>query len=333
MYIPWGSLQWLKMGLPDRRWTFIGCLAHEDRSLAAFDRSGASGADSFFVRIFDDDTAFPAEEKESLDRKRKEAIERGVPPQNVIDSTLFASLDEIESSVLAASKRSTSIILDISTFPKRWFFPLIRFVLSDGLFTDVVATYTGVSSYAPELASNPEVVKPIPTFIGREARTQSDYAFISVGFHAYSILNLFDSERPKNLLMLFPFPPGPPSYMRNWRFVERFERAIKVPESDNNIIEHLRISALDAPQNFSAMMNATNFGESTSFLAPFGPKPVSLAMCLFALYAERTGRPSVPIYYSQPRSYSLSYSSGMAAGVFSTAAYPLKLSNRILYDA
>ena len=138
--------------------------------------------------------------------------------------------------------------------------------------------------------------------------------------------------------MMFPFPPGPPGIARNWKFVERLELSIR---SDNDTresmelagIEHLHLGALDLPQNFSALKRITDDGARTSLVAPYGPKPVSLAMCLFALAAETANKPEVPAYYSQPTRYALDYTTGVRAsgGAPIVYGYPTRLNSRELY--
>lgn len=78
----------------------------------------------------------------------------------------------------------------------------------------------------------------------------------------------------------------------------------------------------------------TDNGLLTSAIAPYGPKTVSLAMCLFSLAVAKLGLPRVPVYYAQPLRYALDYTEGVGqvGDAPSTTAYSLRLSGRDLYD-
>ncbi len=96
----------------------------------------------------------------------------------------------------------------------------------------------------------------------------------------------------------------------------------------------LHLGALDLPQNFNALKRVTDNGSRTSLVAPYGPKPVSLAMCLFALAAESAGKPEVPAYYAQPTRYALDYTTGIHANTQGPIVYgyPTRLNTRELYQ-
>jgi hypothetical protein len=302
--------------LPGRHWSFLGCVSHEERSLAALNSLGFAGVTPTLVRIFDEDPVDEAAERYGLDLHRASAIAAGVAKDRFVDAPLLATVDQIERIVLTAIGASRAVVVDISSFPKRWFFVIARLVHENRGLDDVVFTYALGTKYADVLSSNPEIVRTIPTFTSIERRTSCDVAFVGIGYHSSSVLDLFDIERPKAISMLFPFPPGPPGIARNWKFVERIERSIRSSGDDPDGlalsgIGHLHIGALDLPQNFHALKMATDGGKRTSLVAPYGPKPVSLAMCLYALAAEVGGMPEVPAYYSQPMRYALDYTTGV----------------------
>jgi hypothetical protein len=204
---------------------------------------------------------------------------------------------------------------------------------------DLLFTYSPGTRYANILSSNPEIIRTIPTFTSLERRTTCDVAFVGIGYHSHSVIELFDIERPKSVTMLFPFPPGPPGIARNWKFVERLEVSIRSDSVANEDMElggmgHLHVGALDLPQNFNALKRVTDDGSRTSLVAPYGPKPVSLAMCLFALAAESAGKPEVPAYYAQPTRYALDYTTGVYSSDQGPVVYgyPTRLNSRELYQ-
>ena len=255
-----------------------------------------------------------------------------------MDAPLLATIDTIERVVADAVRGHAAAIVDISSLPKRWFFVIARLMKENALLKDIVFTYSLGTKYANVLSSNPEIVRTIPTFTSIDRRTTCDVALVGIGYHSHSVLELFDIERPKSVTMLFPFPPGPPGISRNWKFVERLELSIRSDgDVDENIevagIGHMHLGALDLPQNFNALKRLTNDGLRTSLVAPYGPKPVSLAMCLFALAAESANKPEVPAYYSQPTRYALDYTTGVYASGGSPIVYgyPTRLDARELY--
>jgi len=83
----------------------------------------------------------------------------------------------------------------------------------------------------------------------------------------------------------------------------------------------LRVHALDTSDAFDRICDITDNGKYTSVLAPYGPKPISLAIALFAI---ETG---APVYYTQPNYYSPDYSTGIKE----TYAYWIKKDGINLY--
>ena len=41
-----------------------------------------------------------------------------------------------------------------------------------------------------------------------EGRTEHEFAFIGAGFHSMNMMTMFGEDRPKELQLLFPLPPG-----------------------------------------------------------------------------------------------------------------------------
>jgi len=274
-----------------------------------------------------------------MDLHTAAAVAAGVPRHKIVDAPLLATIDTMETIVSNAVGDDAAVIVDISSFPKRWFFVIARLLKESALIKDLIFTYSLGTKYADVLSSNPEIVRTIPTFTSIDRRTTCDVAFVGIGYHSHSVLDLFDIERPKSVTMLFPFPPGPPGIAKNWRFVERLELSIRSDNETNESMELagigcVHLGALDVPQNFNALKRVTDDGVRTSLVAPYGPKPVSLAMCLFALAAEKAGKPEVPAYYSQPTRYALDYTTGILAsgGGPTVYGYPTRLNARDLYE-
>lgn len=338
MYVPWGDFEWILGRLRDEKWRLVGCLAHEERCLSILHRAPGLAAQARFVRIFDEDPEDRRAEEVSLDSRYSNAISLQVPSQRIVDSELLAPIDEIENLVHTSPDETDSIILDISCFPKRWFFNLIRILFDEPRYKNIVITYSVGQSYGKKLSDNPEIARTFPTFTSEKQRSVCDVAVLSIGFDTNSIIGLLDIERPRAVRVLFPFPPGPPGMRRNWQFLESLQRSIKTDihqygRETAPKFDYVQVGAVDVPNNFEAICRSTNYGDKTSLLAPYGPKPVSLSMCLYALAAERAGKKAVPVYYSQPKRYALDYTRGVVkrAGSPVVYAYPIRLRGRDLY--
>ena len=125
-FTPWGELSWLIARLAGRRWSFIGCVSHEERCLAALRVLRQVDVVPTLVRIFDEDPISEAEERASLDVHTAAAMATGVTRDKIVDAPLLASIDAMEAIVANAVSGCTAAIVDITSFPKRWFFVIAR---------------------------------------------------------------------------------------------------------------------------------------------------------------------------------------------------------------
>ncbi|NBB80970.1 MAG: hypothetical protein GVY36_16245 [Verrucomicrobia bacterium] len=253
------------------------------------------------------------------------------------DEELKASLDRIEDICAQASKESENVILDITSFPKRWFFPMMRYLIEDPDIKNLQVAYTRGDEHAESLSENPETLRVIPSFVSLDDRTSHDVAFVGVGFHTHSLLELFGEDKSKSLQLMFPFPPGPPGIHRNWKFVQEVEMKVQKDESlseDADPINYLHLDATDVSQAFDALKIVTSNGTKTSVMAPYGPKPFSLAMCLFAIACERAGQPEIPMWYSQPQKYAVEYTKDAAyrRDQIDTWLYGIRRDGSFLYE-
>lgn len=92
----------------------------------------------------------------------------------------------------------------------------------------------------------------------------------------------------------------------------------------NETVNHKihRVGPQDMPEAFEKLLALSAGVAIPVALAPFGPKPISAAMCL---YAAQTG---MPVYYSQPKTYSVGYSSGVGTAF----GYWVKQDGHNFYD-
>ncbi len=334
----WGDANWL---LPHFRggngWGVLACIGTEARSVDSILELSSKAHKLYLVQIDDPLPQDTLETKIEIDKSWKRVEKRLSGKYQRFEAELKSSLDEVAEYVDTAVRSSSDIILDITSFPKRWFFPMVQLLVNEPRVRNLVVVYTQGTKYAKVISSNPEALRPIQGFPSVSGRSEHDYAFVGVGFHLLSFSRLFGEDRPRALKMLFPFPPGPPGIKRNWKFVESMERIVGrendgIPKIDP--IDFIQLSAFDVSQTFDAIRRVTNNGERTSYMLPFGPKPVSLAMCLFSVAADRSDRPEVPIYYAQPSQYALHYTKEpfRKNGKLSCLAYALKHEGSQLYE-
>ncbi len=98
-------------------------------------------------------------------------------------------------------------------------------------------------------------------------------------------------------------------------------------KSEAGKFQNFRLEAADLPGAFQHITQLASEVEMKPAFAPFGPKPTSAAMCL---YASHHG---CAVYYPQPRVYHPDYSQGVRKvdGRPGVSAYWIKHENRKLY--
>lgn len=327
-YKPWGLLSWVIGKLPSVKWNLLGAISPEDRSLAAWQVLSARRClrDAYLAVIEDPPSRFSSQVSAKIgERKQQLDAAGGQAQRDCHGHSLFAKHAEIVGIVDSfLDAAGPNVVIDISSMPKRYFFPLVRRLLTASKVKNLLATYTRPLCYTQEnLAENLQPLQYLPLFGGAYPDEGPTIVVVGVG---YQILGL-----PEQLehyghgavtKLLFPFPPGPPSFQRNWEFVRILQKNIVIRQYDI-----VPISAHDAPDAFDHIVSFSNRGKQRVAFAPYGPKPTSLAMCIYATLTDS------PVLYTQPRSYHPDYSSGVACleGMPETYAYCLRLDGKVLY--
>ena len=330
---PWGHIDWLLGRLGDRPWSLLACCGSEVRSIALAQHLGRRRLrDVDIVAIHDAEPLDSHAHTERLAARRQSLQDCGYGQDEIRDAELLAGLDDKLNPVhRLIAEGSTRLIIDITSFPKVWFFPIIQTVLNSNHFEDIVVTYTSGAAYSDSLSENLAPLRVLPGFFADDARSSHDSIIVGIGFEPLGLIPLLNNQEFNKIKLIFPFPPGPPGHRRNWMFVRRIEEL-----TQNEQIEapdRVHIDMYDCPQVFAALCKMTNDGHDTAAIAPYGPKTVSLAMCLFALSVAAAGKPRVPVYYAQPHHYALDYTSGvrMRGSAPDVTGYCLRLGHRDLY--
>ena len=302
---PWGPLDWLlpKLGICGP--VVVGCLAAERRSIDVPRRLYREGASRVSLLHVQDE---PSRYTEQTSRKLEE--NRGLLARVKLDEELTAALLAPDEKIVAAFDAMCSsagqdfdLVLDISCFPKRFFFLMVKRAIRDRRIGTLVVAYTQprTPGYASgRLAEDPDPVKPIPGFgpIRGESRT----LVVGVGFETLGLPLLIDEFRDetRRIRVLMPFPPGQPYTRRIWRFLQRLD-----VEGIEKVV--YRVNALDAFGSYAQIEDMVPKGEAMGppTLAPYGPKPISLGMCLYAMKYQ------AQVVYTQPRVYNPDYTVGV----------------------
>jgi hypothetical protein len=328
---PWGPLTWLLPRLSPTKWNVLGCLATEERCLATWTTAGSAGRlkSERMLEIHDEHPAdanhsrfFTATERRIAESRGKYLSSGGKNGRITSFYLADAHARIIDVADEFAERCGPNVVIDVSCLPKRFFFPIIRRVMLQPKVKNVIATYTVPLEYTKaQLAEDPTAWTFLPTFLPPDPEPKDRVVIIGLG---YELLALRDVLAGNQCELLFPFPSLPPGIRRNWEFVHELSAFAKRPPE--------RVYIYDVSEAFERIKAITNRGARYAVLAPYGPKTLSLAMCLYALSTAQLESPA-SVYYTQPRVYNPSYSTGvqMNGGVPEILSYCLRLKGKDLY--
>lgn len=321
---PWGKLKWLLDKTLEPNWNLITCLSTEERFIGTFNllsfENKLNGAQ--FIKINDPAEFTPKETVKKLSENEGIIRHSNKIKTSIYEIDLLAQNSEIINLIKTIKANSSeNVVIDISTFPKRFFFPIIKHFLLDGNFKNLIISYVTPQKYSQEkLSEEPEPWDHLPFFMPVKYPEDSpELAIISVGFMPFGLPNLLkDNYSNIPVKLLFPFPPGSPNYQRTWEFIMKIEKSYKLKPSDS--IE--RINAIDITDSYNHILNLTQNGQKGVIFAPYGPKPISAAICIYASLTNS------PVYYTQPKYYNPGYS----YGIDTVLGYYIVLNKKNLYN-
>jgi hypothetical protein len=194
----------------------------------------------------------------------------------------------------------------------------------------ILITYTRPKKYdtSQPLAIDPDCFNAIPGFQGLSTGSEKPKKLIvGLGYEPLGLPQIIKEGKyhPEIIRLLFPFPATPAGYLRNWDFVRNLENEFSPYQ-----YEPLRVNGYDVSEVFDCILSLTDNGQEYTRFAPYGTKPMSLAMCLYAIFNQEKS----DIYYTQPQSYNPNYSTGVkyVNDVPETYAYCIRLKNKDLYS-
>ena len=312
----WGLLRLLLQSLLPRQWHLVVCAGPEERSSAAAEvvaGSGVTVASGNCLRLAVPKDRF-SDEREKRIAASLARLETAIPLKlKLTGMELFGTsepLDEMVNEWVSSGRQH--ILLDISTMPKKIFFPLLRLILRTRAFATVIAIYSRPLRYAEQpLAEDPEPPLPLPLFRPEAAPPQATGGIVALGLEVLGIVDLLeDGGGPESIHVLFPIQSNPDESNRTWTFMQRLRSA-----SPKRFTPPRHLSPLDYGEAYSFIRTLTDDFQGHWWLAPYGPKPVSLAMAVAAIQRDW------PVYYSQPTIYNPAYSTGIGTEGREAAVY------------
>ena len=342
---PLGPLRWIfgKLPVPEP-WSVIGALSAEDRCLAAAQEvvQLRPGADCTLLHIHPEQRNTNTVLGETLRKIETNLVEAqsGMLRPHIKDAgnLLCAEHDVINLAFELADACQPNVVLDITTMPKRFFFPLLTALSESGRIRNLIATNTTPVRYGEVLAEDADDWKPLPMFDGNVLDEPSKATLIiGVGYQPLNVKDLLERNRSLRVAikLMFPFPSLHPGFIPNWKFVSHIKSewgdGQRVGQSSP--IEIVRVPTHDVSLAFDRLVQHSLEGKAqTLILAPFGPKTISLAMCLLGIARGRSGL-TTEIGYTQPSIYMPNYTTGVADrdGFPDVTAYCLRLDGHDLY--
>lgn len=319
-------------------WAFIGCVSMEERSICAAlaARQLASVSRIAMFRIGDDPTSrFYSESESRTDVNHNYLLSNGVPEEAFLRRELHEPFWKIAKDIedFLSSLDVENLIFDITSMPKKIFFYLVKCLFrSEVQFRNILATYAEPEEYSDTtLAENPQAWGTLPGFDPPRNLPQERKVVIGIGFEPLGLPDLvmqgaFSSAKT---YLLFPFPTPPDRIRKNWEFAKDLFPNPSLG-SNNLHIEH--VDGWNVPEVVDLLGRIGENGEAHMMLAPYGPKPVSLAMALYASRFSTVENPTA-VYYTQPTSYNPYYSSGIRQlrNKLAIHCYGVKRLGKLLY--
>ena len=332
---PWGNVPWLlgMRSLQGKEWFVIGSVATQDRCTSIFKHAKHSFTlgRAALLEIEDGESSFSDQSRARRDVTR-----------NDLEATISAAVREFHRFELfepilrlkrcvegwLTGRTGLNVILDVSSLPEQFYFPIVRWLSAAPEVENLVVTYMLAEQYTTQdLAYNARDCAQLPTFVSSQVPEPAiKNVIVGIGFLPFSLpewLKTTYEDRDIRVSLIFPFPSDPANVARGWEFVRRIEANMTLRD-DRQIA---RIDAHDMSACFDRLRLITKNGKSPSVFAPYGPKTHSVAMCLQAINM------GAEAFYTHPDFYHPEYSTGvkLEGALPAGFAYALRLHGRSLY--
>ena len=276
---PWGHIDWLLSFYGQKTWNLICSSSFEKRSTTLPLYIGKKDIISCatIIRI-DDPPNKDSDQITELTNKSESTITNQLKEHKLVKRELMEAPTVWSDLLTEVCSKRISVILDVTTLPKRVALFLLRLLIENKNVADLIVCYTTAGGYTEkDLASDMKPPSALPGFSKIQSDSDDNIVIISVGYSTFNLGGLLEQERSTDVHFLLPFPPASPSFRRNWRFLEKL---VADAESPNHVIK--RIHAYDMFQVYDWLVGHIWENRSITML-PLGPKPHSIAMALAQL--------------------------------------------------
>lgn len=321
---PWGHLdRWLDQQV-EKSYDIIGVCGFEDRSTTALRLSSRYVRRAIFLHITPNARRSKDVVLEKI-VKNKIELDAIFPAVTYFYTELLDPPNDFVEMIRAwLDTNPKRILVDMSSMPKRFIAVLLKNILKNPNVEEVLVTNTVPEKYTQDaLAEDQEPVSTFPAFAKTDmVDVPIQHLVMGLGYIPFDLPSVLDSiggQPSQNVI--FPFPPGSPSFQRNWKLLSNLFGA------SETFPEPIRVDSKDVSYAFDVIDDITNGGIETAVLLPYGPKPHSLAMILHSIYRKSE------VQYTQPTYYNPDYSSGikMVGGREEVYAYALRLEGADLF--
>jgi hypothetical protein len=312
MRLPWGKLATVgEAFLSKQSYGIIGCLSPEYRCVSVPMRIACGPGTCQFIRlleIHDPDDAFPnysTEAKAKRDENRIALDAAGVRYDSTRADLLDADGKQLKQLAWCLTDHvPETVVLDITAFPKRYFALYLKKLMLRSEIQNLIITYSVPSpgGYSDgHLASDPLPCDHLPGFAAPPPDSGS-CLLASMGFEPLNLKGILSMHRAGGVTVkiVLPFPPDGIGIRRAFNSLRNLASHEAAEIGCNTVYV---VSTWDAEYLYR-QMGVWQQGYQKMYLLPFGPKPHTLGMVLYAI------KHNCGIYYTQPKSYSPNYSQG-----------------------
>lgn len=331
-YRPWGAIEWVLSLSAPKAWHWVGAIGTEQRSLTGWREARRLGAvaSEDFVEIQDVPSIRHQERTSAaLNERREEFESNGGLRSSIVSFDLLSELFRMTEFAQGTAGKGQSLVLDITSLPKRFFFTLLRTFAIAPNVKNLLVTYTSPASYADDAPLYEDILpwKPLPGFWGSGSKPEQ--WVVSVGFLVESLRQYVGDNPQEQVTLLIPFPAPLAVMRRTWKSVSDLEQAYEDGRFKEGRFAKHRVDTIDMSAAFDRIRSLAGASRRELAFAPFGPKPTSAAMCLYAMQRDSA------VHYPQPTVYHPDYSLGIRGGdaLTATSAYWVKHDGELLYEA
>ena len=303
---PWGHIDWLLRWYVNRKWMLISGVGFEPRCTAVFEHIAKVGIplDRAIALRLDDPFSEFTSIIEDRTEEHKSIISECISGIEFIRAPLMESAIEWISLVdRVCQVPNSSVLLDLSTLPKRVGLLILRQLIRNDSVRDILVCYVGAEGYKEgHLVLNELPPASLPGFGLVSSEPRKSAFFVSVGYSTFDLRQILQQTSFSDLQFLMPFPPASPSFRRTWRFLKNLNERIELTAPQIR-----RFNAVDMFGVYEWLIGNLDREKNTTML-PLGPKPHSIAMALVQMQRQNCSE----LVYPQPQRYHPDYSYGVA---------------------